>query len=192
MGGRGHPRLPSRWRRHRRDRNRIALQSDLLGASALGVRNLLCLSGDHQKFGDDPQAKNVFDIDSIQLIHLVKAMRDEGVFPSGDKLEGSPKFYIGCAINPFAYPFEIRVPRFKLKIDAGADFVQTQCIYNMEKFRKWIKQANDMGLTEKVHILAGITPMKSVDLARYMKTEVPGMDVPEDLTPILLYHVLFS
>ncbi len=106
-----------------RDRNRIALQSDLLGASALGVRNLLCLSGDHQKFGDDPKAKNVFDIDSMQLIHLAKTMRDEGTFPSGDELEGAPKFFIGCAVNPFADPYEIRVPRLKLKVEAGADFI---------------------------------------------------------------------
>ena len=143
-----------------RDRNRIALQSDLLGASALGVRNLLCLSGDHQKFGDDPQAKNVFDIDSIQLIHLVKTMRDEGVFPSGDKLEGAPKFYIGCAINPFADPFEIRVPRFKLKIEAGADFVQTQCIYNMDKFKRFMDEARKEGLHERTKLLAGVTTLK--------------------------------
>ncbi|MBT8328298.1 MAG: methylenetetrahydrofolate reductase [Desulfofustis sp.] len=163
-----------------RDRNRIALQSDLLGASALGVRNLLCLSGDHQKFGDDPQAKNVFDIDSIQLIHLVKTMRDEGVFPSGDKLEGAPKFYIGCAINPFADPFEIRVPRFKLKIDAGADFVQTQCIYNMDKFKRFMDEARKDGLHEKTKILAGVTPLKSAGMAKFMNRMVAGIEIPEE------------
>jgi methylenetetrahydrofolate reductase (NADPH) len=163
-----------------RDRNRIALQSDLLGASALGVRNLLCLSGDHQKFGDDPQAKNVFDIDSIQLIHLVKTMRDEGVFPSGDKLEGSPKFYIGCAINPFADPFEIRVPRFKLKIDAGADFVQTQCIYNMDKFKRFMDEAIKEGLHERTKILAGVTPLKSAGMAKFMNRMVAGIEIPEE------------
>jgi len=164
-----------------RDRNRIALQSDLLGASALGVRNLLCLSGDHQKFGDDPQAKNVFDIDSIQLIHLVKTMRDEGVFPSGEKLDGVPKFYIGCAINPFADPFEIRVPRFKLKADAGADFVQTQCIYNMDKFKRFMEETKKQGVHERVKILAGVTPLKSAGMAKFMHRMVAGIEIPEEV-----------
>ncbi len=164
-----------------RDRNRIALQSDLLGASALGVRNLLCLSGDHQKFGDDPQAKNVFDIDSMQLIHLAKTMRDEGVFPSGDKLEGAPKFYIGCAVNPFADPYEIRVPRLRLKMEAGADFVQTQCIYNMDKFITYMEDTKKEGLHEKVKILAGVTPLKSAGMAKFMKRMVAGMDIPDDV-----------
>jgi methylenetetrahydrofolate reductase (NADPH) len=162
-----------------RDRNRIALQSDLLGASALGIRNLLCLSGDHQKFGDDPQAKNVFDIDSMQLIHMVKTMRDEGIFPSGKKLEGAPQFFIGCAVNPFADPFEIRVPRLKLKAMAGADFVQTQCIYNMEKFKTYMDLAKKEGLHEKVKILAGVTPLKSAGMAKFMKKMVAGMDIPD-------------
>lgn len=164
-----------------RDRNRIALQSDLLGASAMGVRNILCLSGDHQKFGDDPQAKNVFDIDSIQLIHLVKTMRDEGIFPSGKKLEGAPKFFIGCAVNPFADPYEIRVPRFKLKAKAGVDFVQTQCIYNMKKFKQYIEDAKKEGLHEKVKILAGVTPLKSAGMAKFMKKFVAGMDIPDEV-----------
>ncbi|SHO46659.1 methylenetetrahydrofolate reductase [Desulfopila aestuarii] len=164
-----------------RDRNRIALQSDLLGASAMGVKNLLCLSGDHQKFGEDPQAKNVFDIDSIQLIHMVKTMRDEGIFPSGKKLEGEPKFYIGCAVNPFADPYEIRVPRFKLKVDAGADFVQTQCIYNMAKFKQYMEDAKKMGLHDRVKILAGVTPLKSAGMAKFMKKFVAGMDIPDDV-----------
>ncbi len=164
-----------------RDRNRIALQSDLLGASALGVRNLLCLSGDHQKFGDDPQAKNVFDIDSMQLIHLAKTMRDDGVFPSGDKLEGAPKFFIGCAVNPFADPYEIRVPRLRLKMEAGADFVQTQCIYNMDKFIQYMEDAKKEGLPEKIKILAGVTPLKSAGMAKFMKRMVAGMDIPDEV-----------
>ena len=164
-----------------RDRNRIALQSDLLGASALGVRNLLCLSGDHQKFGDDPQAKNVFDIDSMQLIHMVKTMRDEGVFPSGDKLEGRPKFYIGCAVNPFADPYEIRVARLKLKMEAGADFVQTQCIYNMGTFTKYMEDAKKQGLHNKIKILAGVTPLKSAGMAKFMNRMVAGIDIPDDV-----------
>lgn len=164
-----------------RDRNRIALQSDLLGASALGVRNLLCLSGDHQKFGDDPQAKNVFDIDSMQLIHMVKTMRDEGVFPSGDKLEGAPEFYIGCAVNPFADPYEIRVARLKLKMEAGADFVQTQCIYNMPKFIQYMEDAKKQGLHEKIKILAGVTPLKSAGMGKFMNRMVAGIDIPEEV-----------
>jgi methylenetetrahydrofolate reductase (NADPH) len=164
-----------------RDRNRLAMQSDILGAYAHGVRNMLCLSGDHQKFGDHPNAKGVFDIDSIQLISMVKKMRDESKFLGGADLEGAPKMFIGAAANPFADPFEFRVQRLAKKIQAGVDFIQTQCIYNMDKFRKFIKQANDMGLTEKVYILAGVTPMKSVGMAKYMKSKVPGMDVPDDI-----------
>lgn len=164
-----------------RDRNRLAMQSDILGAYAHGVRNMLCLSGDHQKFGDHPNAKGVFDIDSIQLISMVKKMRDESKFLGGADLEGAPKMFIGAAANPFADPFEWRVHRLAKKIQAGVDFIQTQCIYNMDKFRKFIKQANDMGLTEKVYILAGVTPMKSVGMAKYMKSKVPGMDVPDDI-----------
>lgn len=164
-----------------RDRNRIALQSDLLGASALGIRNLLCLSGDHQKFGDDPQSKNVFDIDSMQLIHMVKTMRDEGVFPSGDKLDGAIKFYIGCAVNPFADPYEIRVARLQLKMEAGADFVQTQCIYNMPKFKTYLEDAKKLGLHEKIKILAGVTPLKSAGMAKFMNRMVAGMDIPDEV-----------
>ena len=164
-----------------RDRNRLAMQSDILGAYALGIRNMLCLSGDHQKFGDHPQAKGVFDIDSIQLIGMVKKMRDEGKFLGGTEIGHPPKIFIGAAANPFADPFEWRVHRLAKKIKAGVDFIQTQCIYNMEKFRTWVKQANDMGLTEKVYLLAGVTPMKSVGMAKYMKNNVPGMDVPDEL-----------
>ncbi|MBI5589829.1 MAG: methylenetetrahydrofolate reductase [Deltaproteobacteria bacterium] len=164
-----------------RDRNRLAMQSDILGAYTLGIRNMLCLSGDHQKFGDHPQAKGVFDIDSMQLIAMVKKMRDEGKFLGGTDIEHPPKIFIGAAANPFADPFEWRVHRLAKKVAAGVDFIQTQCIYNMEKFRNFIKIANDMGLTEKVYILAGVTPMKSVGMARYMKAKVPGMDVPDEI-----------
>jgi len=164
-----------------RDRNRLAMQSDILGAYAHGIRNMLCLSGDHQKFGDHPQAKGVFDIDSMQLIGMVKKMRDEGKFLSGTEIGHPPQIFIGAAANPFADPFEWRVHRLAKKIKAGVDFIQTQCIYNMEKFRTWVKQANDMGLTEKVYLLAGVTPMKSVGMAKYMKNNVPGMDVPDEL-----------
>lgn len=162
-----------------RDRNRIAMQSDILGAYALGIRNILCLSGDHQIFGDHPKSKKVFDIDSIQLISMVKKMRDEGKFLNGEDITEPPRMFIGAAANPFGEPYEFRVYRLAKKIEAGADFIQTQCIYNMERFREWVKQANDMGLTEKVYILAGVTPMKALGMARYMKKNVPGMDVPD-------------
>jgi len=162
-----------------RDRNRIAMQADILGASALGIRNMLCLSGDHQVFGDDPKCKKVFDLDSIQLIALVKKMRDEGKFMSGKELTKPPKLFIGAAANPFAEPHEFRVYRLAKKVQAGADFIQTQCIYNMARFREWIKQAVDMGLTEKVYVLAGVTPLKSLGMARYMQQNVPGLDVPD-------------
>jgi methylenetetrahydrofolate reductase (NADPH) len=162
-----------------RDRNRLAMQADILGASAMGIRNMLCLSGDHMLFGDHPQAKGVFDVDSTQLISIVKNLRDEAQFLSGQPVDEAPKIFIGAAANPFAEPFEWRVHRLAKKITAGADFIQTQCIYNMEKMRKWVQQANEMGLTEKVYILAGITPMKSIGMARYMQKKVPGMDVPD-------------
>jgi methylenetetrahydrofolate reductase (NADPH) len=164
-----------------RDRNRIALQSDILGAAALGINNILCLTGDHQKFGDHPAAKNVFDLDSVQLIQTVKWMRDEGKFLGGEELKGVPKFFIGAAANPFADPFEIRVPRLAKKVNAGVQFIQTQCIYNLERFEKWMEMVRDRGLHEKVHILAGVTPFKSVGMAKYMKNMVPGMDVPDEL-----------
>jgi len=164
-----------------RDRNRIGLQSDLLGAAALGLNNILCLSGDHQRFGDHSGAKNVFDIDSIQLIHTVHRMREEGKFISGEPIEPPPRFFIGAAANPFADPFEIRVPRLAKKAAAGVDFIQTQCIYNLDQFRRWINGVVARGLHEKVKILAGVTPMKSVGMARYMKNSVPGMNVPDEI-----------
>jgi len=164
-----------------RDRNRIALQSDVLGASALGVRNLLCLSGDHQTFGDDPEAKNVHDIDSIQLLDLVRMMRDEGKFPSGKELKGAPKLFLGCAVNPFADPYDIRVPRLALKVAAGADFVQTQCIYNIDKFERYMEDIRQRGLHEKVAVLAGVTPLKSAGMAKFMKRNVAGMDIPDEV-----------
>ncbi len=162
-----------------RDRNRLAMQSDILAAYANGIRNILCLSGDHQEFGDHPDALGVFDIDSMQLIHMVKTMRDEGRFASGEEIDEPPRMFIGAACNPFADPFEYRVRRLAKKVQAGADFIQTQCIYNMARFREFIQRATDMGLLEKVHLLAGITPLKSLGMAQYMQKEVPGMDVPE-------------
>jgi methylenetetrahydrofolate reductase (NADPH) len=164
-----------------RDRNRIALQSDILGAASFDIHNILCLSGDHQQFGDNPQGQNVFDIDSMQLIQAVRRMRDEGKFLGGDDIERPPQMFVGAAANPFADPFEIRVPRLAKKVAAGAEFIQTQCIYNLDKFELWMKQACDRGLHEKVYILAGVTPFKSAGMAKYMKNRVPGMDVPDEV-----------
>jgi len=164
-----------------RDRNRIALQSDIMGAYSLGIKNILCLSGDHQSFGSQPDALNVFDIDSMNLIRAVQTMRDQGKDMSGFELKGPPRMFIGAAANPFADPFEYRVIRLAKKIDAGADFIQTQCIYNMDRFKEWMKMARDEGLTEKVHILGGVTPLKSAGMAKFMTNKVAGMDVPEPL-----------
>lgn len=164
-----------------RDRNRIALQSDILGAYALGIRNMLCLSGDHQRFGDHPSSKNVFDLDSLQLIQTVHRMREEGKFINGQDIDTPPKMFIGAAANPFADPAEFRAVRLGKKVAAGVDFIQTQCIYNMDRFEKFMQQVRDMGLDDKVYILGGVTPMKSVGMANYMKNQVPGMDVPDEI-----------
>ncbi len=162
-----------------RDRNMIALQSDILGAVALGICNLLCLSGDHQKFGNHPMAKNVFDLDSVQLIQMVKAMRDEGKFFSGDPITGKVDLFIGAAANPFADPFEFRVVRLAKKVKAGASFIQTQGVFDMERFEGFMKMVRDQGLDQQVHILAGVIPIKSVGMVRYMRDYVAGLRVPD-------------
>lgn len=164
-----------------RDRNRIALQSDLLGASALGIRNVLCLTGDHQTFGNEKGAKNVYDIDSIQELLIFKKMRDEKKICGGEDLEEAPKVFLGAAENPFADPFEFRATRLAKKANAGADFIQTQAIYDMERFEKWMEGVRERGLDKKVHILAGVIPLKSVGAARYMKNKVSGMIVPDSI-----------
>lgn len=164
-----------------RDRNRIALQSDILGAASFDINNVLCLSGDHQSFGDCPGGQNVHDLDSMQLIQTVRHMRDEGKFLGGDEIKRPPNMFVGAAANPFADPFEIRVPRLAKKVAAGVEFIQTQCIYNLDKFELWMKQVRDRGLHEKVYILAGLTPFKNAGMAKYMKNRVPGMDVPDDV-----------
>ncbi len=164
-----------------RDRNRISLQSDILGASALGIHNVLCLSGDHQIFGNQPQALGVFDLDSIQFVQAVKGMRDEGLILGGDSLDHNPHMFIGAAANPFADPLGFRIVRLAKKIKAGADFIQTQCIYNLDRFESWLSMAVDRGLTEKAYILGGVTPIKSVGMAKYMKAKVAGMDIPDDV-----------
>jgi 5,10-methylenetetrahydrofolate reductase len=164
-----------------RDRNRLALQSDILGAIALGIGNFLCLSGDHQKFGNHPQAKGVFDIDSIQLIQLMKKMRDENKFLNGEEISGDVPMYIGAAANPFADPFEYRVKRLAKKVKAGADFIQTQGVFDVDRFARFMAMACEMGLDKQTHILAGIIPMKSLGMAKYMKTGVSGIIIPDKI-----------
>jgi hypothetical protein len=151
----------------------MALGSTALGAAALSIGSILCVSGDYFNFGDHPDAKGVFDIDSMQLIRMVKTMRDEGKFACGEDIDEPPRMFIGAAANPFADPFEFRVRRLAKKVSAGADFIQTQCIYNMEKFREFVRRALDMGLLQNVFLLAGVTPLKSVGMARYMQNDVP-------------------
>jgi len=165
-----------------RDRNRIALQSDILGAAALGIKNILCLSGDHQEFGNHPESKNVFDIDSIQLIALMKKMRDEKKFLCEDEIKNNePRIFIGAVANPFADPFEYRVLRLEKKINAGADFIQTQCVFDLEKFEKWMNLVVKQGLHKRIYILAGLTPVRSARALHYMKNEVAGMSIPDSL-----------
>lgn len=163
-----------------RDRNRIAMQSDLLGAAALGIKNLLCLTGDHQSFGNHPMAKNVHDLDSAQLIQMVKSLRDEKRFQCGEEIKGrEPRFFIGAAENPFADPFEWRPLRLAKKVRAGAEFIQTQMIFNVAKFREFMKRLGDLNL--KVYILAGVGPIKTPGAAKYMRDNVAGMDVPDEI-----------
>ena len=164
-----------------RDRNRIALQSDILGASALGIRNILCLSGDHQSFGNQPQAKGVFDIDSMQLIQLVRQMRDQGVILGGEKLTEPPDLFVGAVENPFADPPSYRVLRLEKKVAAGAEFIQTQSIYNLGRFKEWMKEVMDRDIQERVSILGGITPLKSARMAAYVSDQVAGMDIPDEI-----------
>ena len=162
-----------------RDRNRLAIQSDLMGAYALGMRNVLCLTGDHQSFGNHPTAKNVHDLDSMQLLQMVTEMRDLKRFQCGDEIKGiEPRFFIGAAANPFGDPFEWRPYRLGKKVRAGTNFIQTQLIYNLERFAKFMEKVRELGLHKQVYILAGIGPLKSPGMARYMRDQVPGLDVP--------------
>ncbi len=165
-----------------RDRNRLAIQSDLLGAYALGMRNILCLTGDHQRFGNHPTAKNVFDIDSLQLVQMTTAMRDRGVFQCGEKMKGQePRFFVGAAAAPFADPIDFRPYRLAKKAQAGANFVQTQLIYDVPAFERFMDKVRELGVHERTFILAGVGPLKSPSMARYMQKNVPGILVPDEL-----------
>jgi len=171
-----------------RDRNRIAMQSDILGASAMGIKNMLCLTSDHQKFGNHPTSKNVFDLDSLQLLQIVKGMRDDKRFQNGEEIRNSkkapvvePKMFLGAAENPFAHPYEFRAIRLAKKMNAGADFIQTQCIFDVPRFKEWMKEVVDRGIHEKLFILAGVMPIKSPRVLEYMKKNVAGMSIPDEL-----------
>jgi methylenetetrahydrofolate reductase (NADPH) len=170
-----------------RDRNRIAIQSDLLGASALGLRNCLCISGDHQlagaggKLKGHPGAKNVFDVDSVQLISIVKGLRDEGIQEGGDSISPAAPFFIGAAWTPLGPPASFRAIRLAKKIEAGADFIQTQAVYDVDQFAEAVSRARDMGLTERTAILVGIIVPRSAGMLRYMNANVPGVVVPDAL-----------
>lgn len=164
-----------------RDRNRLAMQSDLLGAYALGLRNVLCLTGDHQSFGNHPSAKNVHDLDSLQMIQMVAGMRDGKCFQCGDPIKGvEPRFFIGAAANPFGDPFEWRPLRLAKKAKAGANFIQTQLIYNVPRFADFMERVRQLGTHRELYLLAGIGPLKSPGMAKYMRDEVPGLDVPDE------------
>jgi methylenetetrahydrofolate reductase (NADPH) len=162
-----------------RDRNRIALQSDLLGASALGIRNILVMTGDHPKFGDHPEAKPVFDLDSVQLLWTLRAMRDQHVLLSGRKLDPAPDCFLGAVENPFAPPVEFRAERLGKKVAAGAQFVQTQFVFDVPAFARWMAQVRDLGLHERCAILAGVGAVRSVKALDYMRDHVPGVEVPD-------------
>lgn len=165
-----------------RDRNRLAIQADLLGAWGLGLRNLLCLTGDHQTFGNHPTAKNVWDVDSIQLVKMMAEMRDEGLFANGEALEGEPpRFFLGAVESPFAEPIQYRPFRVAKKVRGGARFLQTQCIYNMPRFREFMTRLGDMGVLDKVYVMAGLSPLKGPGMAKYMAANVPGIDMPDEV-----------
>jgi len=162
-----------------RDRNRLAQQSDILGAYAAGVRNILCLTGDYQSFGNHPDAKAVFDLDSIQLINMVSGM-NSGRFLSGEEMKSPPAMFIGGAANPFGEPFEMRIIRLGKKIRAGAHFIQTQPVFDLPRFQKWMSAVRDEGYDKQVYILAGVMPVRSVKALLYMKEEVPGVRIADE------------
>ncbi len=164
-----------------RDRNRIAIQGDLLGAAAMGVKNVLCLTGDDVSVGDQPEAKRVFDLDSIQLLRVIRMMRDQGVFLSGRRLSTSPCFFLGAAANPFVPPVDWRPLRLAKKVEAGAEFIQTQYCFDVPRFKQYMQRVRDLGLHERVYILVGVGPLRSEKAAEYMRTKVPGVWIPNEI-----------
>jgi len=164
-----------------RDRNRIAIQSDILGAAAVGIKNVLCLTGDHHTLGDHPQSKAVWDIDSLQLLSMLRNLRDEGKDWAGNELKGVPEIFLGAAANPFGDPTAFRVTRLAKKINAGADFIQTQVIFDVARFEEWMEACRDRGLLDRTHVMGGIVPLKSAGAAKYMQKMVAGIYVPDEL-----------
>ncbi len=164
-----------------RDRNRIAIQGDILGASAMGVHNLLAITGDDVSAGDQPEAKPVFDFDSIQLLRTARMMRDEAVFLSGRKIATPPNLFLGAAANPFAPPYDWRAQRLAKKIVAGAQFIQTQYCFDVPRFKEYMRQVRDLGLHEQVYILVGVGPLRSAGAANFMRTKVPGIVIPDEI-----------
>ena len=162
-----------------RDRNRIAMQGELLGAAALNIKNVLCLTGDGVQTGEHPEAKTVFDMDSINLLKMTRTMEQEGRFLSGRKLESKPKFFLGAAANPFVPPYDFRPLRLKKKINAGAKFIQTQFCFDVTRLKTYMDSVNDMGLSEKVFILIGVGPIKSAKSAQWIRSNVPGVVIPD-------------
>ncbi|MFM7718402.1 MAG: methylenetetrahydrofolate reductase [Actinomycetota bacterium] len=162
-----------------RDRNRLALQADLLGAAALGVRNIVCMTGDDVTAGDHPEAKPIFDIDGVHLLRIARTLRDEGVYLSGRALTSPPSYFVGAVENPFAPPFDFRPVRLGTKADAGAEFVQTQCCFNLPRLRGFLDRSRDLGVLDRVHVLVGVFVPRSARALRYLRDEVPGMDVPD-------------
>jgi methylenetetrahydrofolate reductase (NADPH) len=169
------------WEQTMRDRNRLALQSDLLGAAALGIQNVLCLSGDHPSKGDHPEAKMVFDLDSSQWIETVKRIRDQGVLLNGKKISGQPKFFIGGVANPFMKNMDLHMIRFQNKVAAGADFIQTQPVFDTEAFQRWMTRVEEAGLIDQVPILAGVAALKSLKMAEYLRDRVAGFNIPDPI-----------
>jgi methylenetetrahydrofolate reductase (NADPH) len=162
-----------------RDRNRIAIQGDLLGAAAMGVKNVLCLTGDDVSNGDQPEAKRVFDLDSVQLIQVAKMMRDQGVLLSGRKLASPPRLFIGAVENPFAPPYDWRPARLAKKVAAGAQFIQTQYCFDVPLFERFMRGVRDLGLHDRVYLLVGVGPLRSAKAAEFMRTRVPGVWIPD-------------
>jgi methylenetetrahydrofolate reductase (NADPH) len=164
-----------------RDRNRIAIQGDVLGAAAMGVYNILCLTGDGVDVGDHPEAKPVFDVDCMSMLSMVRGMRDDGQFLSGRKLSSPPNVFLGAAANPFAPPFDYRPLRLEKKVAAGAQFVQTQYCYDMDMFRSYMAAVREAGTHERVFILAGVGPLASARSAEWIRSNVPGIHIPDSV-----------
>ena len=162
-----------------RDRNRIAIQGDLLGAAALGIRNVLCLTGDGVQAGDHPEARPVFDLDSVTLLRTARTLRDGGSFLSGRELESPPRLFLGAAANPFVPPFDFRPLRLRKKIEAGAQFIQTQYCFDVGRLRGYMDAVREMGLHERAHILVGVGPLRSARAAEWMRSHVPGVVIPD-------------